>query len=60
MFHRDSYWYRPNRSALDAVAACRRRCWKHDRVIDLDVQQFFGYVDRDLVVKAAHANTDQH
>ncbi len=25
-FHPDSYGYRPNRSALDAVAACRVRC----------------------------------
>ena len=24
----DSYGYRPDRSALDAVAACRQRCWK--------------------------------
>ncbi len=58
MFHRDSYGYRPNRSALDAVAACRRRCWKHDWVIDLDVQQFFDSVDWDRVVKAVQANTD--
>ena len=28
IFHPDSYGYRPNRSALDAVAACRQRCWK--------------------------------
>jgi RNA-directed DNA polymerase len=26
IFHPDSYGYRPRRSALDAVAACRRRC----------------------------------
>ncbi|MGH9198346.1 MAG: reverse transcriptase domain-containing protein, partial [Acidimicrobiia bacterium] len=28
IFHPDSYGYRPGRSALDAVATCRRRCWK--------------------------------
>ena len=28
IFHPDSYGYRPYRSALDAVAACRERCWK--------------------------------
>ena len=28
IFHPDSYGYRPGRSALDAVAACRDRCWK--------------------------------
>jgi retron-type reverse transcriptase len=30
IFHEDSYGYRPGRSALDAVGACRRRCWKAD------------------------------
>jgi RNA-directed DNA polymerase len=39
-FHPDSYGYRPGRSALDAVAACRERCWTSDWVIDLDIQKF--------------------
>jgi RNA-directed DNA polymerase len=30
IFHDDSYGYRPGRSALDAVGACRQRCWKTD------------------------------
>lgn len=58
IFHPDSYGYRPNRSALDAVAACRRRCWKYDWTIDLDVQKFFDSVPWDFVVKAVQANTD--
>jgi RNA-directed DNA polymerase len=58
IFHEDSYGYRPGRSALDAVAACRRRCWKTDWVIDLDIQKFFDSVPWDLVVKAVQANTD--
>jgi group II intron reverse transcriptase/maturase len=57
IFHPDSYGYRPGRGALDAVAACRDRCWKYDWVIDLDVQKFFDTVPRDLVVKAVTANT---
>jgi group II intron reverse transcriptase/maturase len=40
IFHPDSYGYRPYRSALDAVAVCRERCWKSDWVIDLDIQKF--------------------
>ncbi|NKZ07310.1 group II intron reverse transcriptase/maturase [Actinomadura latina] len=61
IFHPDSYGYRPRRSALDAVAACRRRCWKKDWVIDLDVAKFFDSVPWDLMVKAVEANvtTDQ-
>jgi len=57
-FHPDSYGYRPSRSALDAVATCRERCWKKDWTIDLDVRKFFDTVPWDLVIKAAKAVTD--
>lgn len=59
MFHPDSYGYRPKRSALDAVAACRERCFKNEWVIDLDIAKFFDTVDHELMVKAVRANTDQ-
>jgi RNA-directed DNA polymerase len=59
IFHPDSYGYRPARSALDAVAACRQRCWRTDWVIDLDVQRFFDSVPWDLMIKAVKAHTDQ-
>ena len=59
IFHPNSYGYRPGRSQLDAVAACRKRCWKTDWVIDLDIQKFFDSVPWDLIVKAVAANTDQ-
>jgi len=58
IFHPDSYGYRPRRSALDAVKACRERCWKTDWVIDLDIQKFFDSVDHDLMVKAVEAHAD--
>jgi RNA-directed DNA polymerase len=58
-FHPDSYGYRPKRSALDAVAKCRERCWKYSWVVDLDIQKFFDSVPWDLMVKAVEANTDQ-
>jgi RNA-directed DNA polymerase len=59
IFYPSSYGYRPGRSALDAVAACRQRCWKADWVVDLDIQKFFDSVPWDLIVKAVEANTDQ-
>jgi len=58
IFHPDSYGYRPGRSALDAVAVCRRRCWDHAWVIDLDVEKFFDSVPWDLIIKAVKAHTD--
>jgi RNA-directed DNA polymerase len=36
-FHPDFYGYRPGKSALDAVATARQRCWRQDWVIDLDI-----------------------
>ena len=57
-FHPDSYGYRPNKSAHDALQACRQRCWKYDWAIDLDVQKFFDDVPWDLIIKAVKAVTD--
>ena len=54
IFNPNSYGYRPSRSALDAVAACRQRCWKSDWIVDLDIQSFFDSVPWELVVKAVH------
>ena len=41
LFHEDSYGYRPNKSAIDAVGRARERCWKYDYVIDLDIKGLF-------------------
>ena len=57
-FHRDSYGYRPGRSAHDALEVCRQRCWKYDWIIDLDVQKFFDTVSWELVVRAVQSVTD--
>ena len=61
IFHPDSYGYRPGRSALDAVGACRQRCWRSDWVIDLDIRKFFDTVPWDLVEKAVahHISPEQ-
>lgn len=58
LFHSDSYGYRPGRSALDAVATCRERCWKKDWVIDLDIRAFFDSLDHELVLRAVSKHTD--
>jgi RNA-directed DNA polymerase len=59
VFHRDSYGYRPRRSALDAVGVCRERCWRQDWVLDLDLKSFFDSVPHDLVLKVVARHTDQ-
>jgi RNA-directed DNA polymerase len=51
IFHPDGYGYRPGRSAHDALAVTRRRCWKQDWVLDLDIRAFFDSVPHDLLLK---------
>ena len=58
VFHPDSYGYRPGKSALDAVGVARKRCWRMDWVIDLDIRDFFGSLDHDLLLKAVRHHTE--
>ncbi len=52
LFHPDSYGYRPRKSAIQALDVARKRCWKFDWVIDLDIKGFFDNMDHELVMKA--------
>jgi RNA-directed DNA polymerase len=58
VFHSDSYGYRPGRSAHDALAVCRERCWRYDWVLDLDLKSFFDSLDHSLVLRAVAHHTD--
>jgi RNA-directed DNA polymerase len=59
VFHNDSYGYRPKRSAHDALAVARKRCWRRDWVIDLDIKGFFDNLDHQLMMKAVGFHTDK-
>lgn len=58
LFVRDSYGYRPNKSAAQAVAIARERCWKQSWVIDLDIKGFFDNIVHDLLIKAVSKHCD--
>jgi RNA-directed DNA polymerase len=51
-FHEDSYAYRKNKSAHDAIAKARERCYNADWVVDLDISKFFDTIDHELLIKA--------
>ncbi len=59
IFHPDSYGYRPGRSAHDALAVTRERCWRQDWVIDLDIRAFFDSVPWDLMLRSVAHHTDE-
>jgi len=52
VFHHDSYGYRPGRSAHDAIAVVRQRCWRYDWVVEFDIRRFFDSIDHELLVRA--------
>ena len=57
-FHPDSYGYRPRKSATEAVGVARKRCWRYDWVLDLDIKAFFDNLDHDLLMRAVRKHTD--
>jgi len=40
-FLNDSYGYRPNRSAHDAIEVTKKRCWSYDWVLEFDIKGLF-------------------
>jgi len=57
-FHPDSYGYRPGKSALDAVAVTRKRCWRYNWLIEFDIKGLFDAIDHDLLLRAVKTHTD--
>ncbi|MHA4741350.1 group II intron reverse transcriptase/maturase [Dyadobacter sp. MSC1_007] len=51
-FHADSYAYRKNKSAHDALDTARERSFTFHWVVDLDIKGFFDNIDHDLLLKA--------
>ena len=58
-FHKDSYGYRPYKSALEAIGKVRERSWQYNWIIDLDIKGFFDNIDHKLMMKAIRHHTDR-
>jgi RNA-directed DNA polymerase len=58
VFCPDSFGYRPKKSAIDAIAKTRKRCWRYDWVVDLDIKGFFDNIDHSLMMRAVRKHTD--
>jgi group II intron reverse transcriptase/maturase len=56
IFHPDSYGYRPRRSAKQAVAITRERCWRYDWVVEFDIKAAFDQIDHGLLMKAVRTH----
>ena len=58
-FLEDSYGYRPNKSALDAIGVTRKRCWQHDWLLEFDIKGLFDNIPHDLLLKAVEKHTQE-
>lgn len=58
IFCDDSYGYRPNRSAIDAIRVTRERCWKIDWLVEFDIKGLFDNIDHQLLMQVVRKHTD--
>ena len=59
IFHEDSYGYRPSKSAHQAVAKAKERCYKYNWVLDMDISKFFDTIDHELLMKAVRLHVKE-
>lgn len=58
VFDGDSYGYRTGKSAHDAIAVTRKRCWRYDWVVEFDIRGLFDNISHDLMMKALRRHCD--
>jgi RNA-directed DNA polymerase len=58
-FHKNSFGYRPKRSAHQAIEQAKTNCWKYAWVIDMDIKGFFDNIDHGLMIRALRHFTDE-
>ena len=59
VFHKDSYGFRKEKRAHDALEKARKLCWRYDWVIDLDIKGFFDNLEHELIMKVVKIHTDK-
>lgn len=59
VFYKDSYGYRPNKNAIEALGVIRERCWKYDWVLEFDIKGLFDNIDHKLLMKAVKKHTEE-
>lgn len=58
-FSNNSFGYRPNRDAHQALEQTRKHCWNYAWVIDMDIKGFFDNIDHGLMIRALRYFTNK-
>lgn len=59
IFHEDSYGYRPEKSAHQAIEVTRRRCWKCGYVLEYDIKGLFDNLSHELLMRAVKHHIEE-
>ena len=59
IFYEDSYGYRPNKSAIQAIAVTRQRCWRKDWVLEFDIKGLFDHINHEILMKMVKQHTNE-
>ncbi len=59
IFLANSYGYRPNKSALNAIESTRTRCWRYDWVLEFDIVGLFDNINHSLLMKAVRKHVKE-
>jgi RNA-directed DNA polymerase len=59
VFSPNSYGYRPNRNAHQALSKVRENCWNQNWVIDLDIKGFFDNINHDKLMLAVERHVTE-
>jgi group II intron reverse transcriptase/maturase len=60
IFSSNSYGYRPDRNAHQALQKVRENCWKTNWVIDLDIKGFFDNISHDKLMLAVEKHVPEN
>jgi RNA-directed DNA polymerase len=59
LFHRNSFGYRPGKSAHDALAECNHNCMHYAWVVDLDIRGFFDNISHKWMMEMLEHHTQE-
>lgn len=58
-FYEDSYGYRPNKSAIQALEVTRERCWKRNWILEFDIKGLFDNIKHEYLMEMVGKHTEE-
>ena len=60
IFSTNSYGYRPQKNAHQALESVRKNCWKTDWVLDMDIKGFFDNISHEKLMLAVERHVPEN